>query len=63
MPININENFGVRKPAEIDVRLIVDQITGGSGTSLTGLAPAYNHPNMIVWVRSEKNFYYLKRMT
>ena len=56
MAINLNANFGIRKPAEIDVRLVVDAITGGSGTSLTSLDTAYNHPNMIVWVRSEKRF-------
>lgn len=60
MPIFINENFGVRKPGEIDVRLIVDAIQGGSGTSLVSLDTAYNYPNMVVWVREEKNFYYLQ---
>jgi hypothetical protein len=59
MPIRINEGFTVKAPFPIDDRLIVDRVSGTTA-SLEALTPQYNYRNMIVWVREDKAFYYLR---
>lgn len=58
MAIIINEGFDVNAPSTIDRRLIVDR-ADGTTSSLVSLTPQYNYPNMYVWVKDEKVFYYL----
>ena len=55
MPIIINDNFKVNAPRSIDSRLVLATLTDA-----TQLDVNYNYPNMIVWITSEKAFYYLK---
>jgi hypothetical protein len=55
MPIIINDNFEVNAPRSIDSRLVLDNLTAA-----TTLDVNYNYPNMIVWIKDEKSFYYLK---
>jgi hypothetical protein len=59
MPIIVSEGFNVVAPFVIDRRLIVDSVDSTSN-SLVNLLTNYNYTNMIVWVRDEKAFYYLK---
>ena len=56
-----NVNFDIRAPFEIGGRLIVDvpDNPDPGQTALTTLTPSYNYRNMIVFVRTEKKFYYL----
>jgi hypothetical protein len=58
MAIIINEAYDVNVASPIDKRLIVDRVDGTE--SLVSLIPQYNYPNMYVWVKEEKAFYYLK---
>jgi hypothetical protein len=55
---NLNQPLYIQAPLPIDGRLIVDTVDG-IGDSLVSLIPTNNYPNMYVWVRSEKSFYYL----
>ena len=59
MPIRFNEGFSIKAPFPIDDRLIVDRLSGTTA-SLEALTPQYNYRNMIVWVREDKAFYYLR---
>ena len=59
MPIVLNEPFDLNYPLAIDSRLIVDRVSGATA-SLEALIPQYNYRNMIVWVREDKAFYYLR---
>jgi len=55
---NLNQPLYIQAPLTIDGRLIVDTVDG-IGDSLVSLIVTNNYPNMYVWVRSEKSFYYL----
>ena len=55
---NLNQPLFIQAPLPIDGRLIVDTVEG-VGDSLVSLIVSNNYPNMYVWVRSEKSFYYL----
>jgi hypothetical protein len=52
--IPFNDELDVRSPKAIDRRTQTANLT-----TLTQLVPAYNHNTMLVWVKSEKAFYYL----
>lgn len=58
MSFIINTNFEVRFPIPIDGRLIVESVDGLT-PSLVSLQVPYNYENMYVWVKEEKQFYYL----
>ena len=55
---NLNQPLYIQAPLPIDGRLVVDTVDG-IGDSLVSLILTNNYPNMYVWVRSEKSFYYL----
>ena len=54
----VNQPLFIQAPYAIDGRLIVDRVDG-STESLVSLIVQNNYPNMYVWVRDEKLFYYL----
>jgi hypothetical protein len=58
MAIDLNDNLGIKAPKPVDGRTQVANLT-----ALTQLNVSYNHNTMVVWVKSEKAWYYLKDNT